>query len=311
MGKPLRIAVIGNGRWGKNIIRTLNTLPECVVSYTATRDYVFLFKKNDIDAVVIATPPKTHTAIALKFLVRKIPLFIEKPMTTNLLDAHRIATVSKKMKTPVFVGHIDLYNPAYQAVQATVRKLGVLHLVVSEGASMGPFRSDVSVLWDWAPHGCAMILDAVGEKPTSVQALGTTHISLKKTSYDTSVIKLIFPSGCIGYIHNSRLSPKKKRSLTIVGSKGTAVYSDTETEKAILTLHPLSKKKAEVPTVPHTVLTYEDTPSLTAELRAFLKSVRTRKSPKTDAASGVAVVSILESAEKSIKKGGTRIRVPQ
>lgn len=309
MKKPLRIAVIGNGRWGKNIVKTLRTLPQCVVSYVATRDYAYLLKVDDIDAAVIATPPKTHASIALKFLAQEIPVFIEKPMTMSESEALRITAVSKKMKTPVFVGHIDLYNPAYKAVHAQVRKLGALHAVVSEGAGMGPFRSDASVLWDWAPHNCAMIFDTVGKKPTFVQALGTTHVSSSASSYDVSVIKLTFPGGCVGYIHNSRISPRKKRSLTIVGNKGTAIYSDTESEKAIVTFHPLSKKVASAPNNPPVVLPYVAISPLEAELSAFIKSVRTKKASKTDAWNGLAVVSIIEAAHLSIKKGGARVRV--
>ena len=309
MKKPLRIAVIGNGRWGKNIIKTLNTLPECVVSYIATHDYTYLLRKDDIDAVVIATPPNTHTKIALQFLAKKIPLFIEKPMTVTLKDARTLREMSKKMGTSIFVGHIDLYNPAYIALQKAKNKVGVIHTVMSEGASMGPFRNDVSVLFDWAPHNCAMLLDTIGEMPIAVQAFGASILKPKSNHYDTVSIKLTFPSGRVGFIFNSRLSPKKKRNLSIVGTKGTLVYNDVETEKAVVSLHPITIKRSEAPSQPPIALPYDNSSPLTEELSAFLKSVRTKKSPKTDARNGANVVSILEAAEKSIRKGGTRVRI--
>jgi len=307
--KPLRIAVIGNGRWGKNIIKTLNALPECAVSYTATRDYAFLLKKDDIDGVVIATPPKTHTKIALQFITKKIPTFIEKPMTTSVKDAVRLRDASKAARTAVFVGHIDLYNPAYIAAHAKIRTLGPIHAITSEGVSMGPFRGDTSVLFDWAPHNCAMVLDTVGQMPTSVQAWGESVLKPKSSLFDITTLRLTFPSGLVGTIHNSRLSPKKKRSLTVVGTKGSVVYSDTDVEKVLKFTHTISQKSASAPTESPIAIAYGTATPLTAEMQAFLKSIRTKRASKTDVYNGVAVVTILEAAEKSILKGGTRINI--
>ena len=77
--KTVRLAQIGLGAWGKNIEKTLRALSGCELAYTATEDWRELLDKKDIDGAVIATPPATHAEIAIAFLQRGVPVFIEKP----------------------------------------------------------------------------------------------------------------------------------------------------------------------------------------------------------------------------------------
>ena len=93
----MKIAVIGLGEWGKNLMRNLSDLKvlshavddnsnslelisrkfpevECLDNYDS------LIETN-IDAVVIATPAHSHYEIALAFLKAGKDVFIEKPMT--------------------------------------------------------------------------------------------------------------------------------------------------------------------------------------------------------------------------------------
>lgn len=100
MREKLNLAVIGTGRWGKNIIKTLELFSWCSVAYTANHNYHTLLKKEDIDAVLIATPAETHMRVALPFIQKRVPVFIEKPFTTNLKDAKRLARASQKAKNP-------------------------------------------------------------------------------------------------------------------------------------------------------------------------------------------------------------------
>ncbi len=310
--QPLRIAVIGSGRWGKNIIKTLGSNPGCLVVYTVTRNYKELLKKEDIDAVVIATPPATHASIALPFIERRMPVFIEKPLTTSLSDAKRLQAASAKYKTPVFVGHIHLYNPAFIKAKELLKRVGKLQMISGEGASNGPFRDDYSAMWDWAPHDLSMMLDLAGAKPLSVQAWGESLTRKKSRLHDFTIMKILFPSGLVGVIHSSKLSPEKRRKLTIVGSRSSIIYDDTAEKKVTFfedsgpTISS-NKVKENQPILSYP--TYEAASPLTQELKAFLEMARTHKKPKTDLASGLEVVAILEAAEQSIKAGGKIIKI--
>jgi len=299
MKKSVRLAVIGRGRWGKNIIKTLEALPECVVAYVVTREYKELLKKSDIDGVIIATPPSTHAEIALPFIERGLPVFIEKPMTTSVVSAKRLLAASKKHGTPVFVGHIHLYNPAYHAAKKAIQKVGRLRMIVGEGANNGPVRNDYSAMWDWAPHDLSMMLDMVGKMPTRVQAWGVAKLRPGTKLWDFSQIKLEFPGGVTGIVMSSWLMPQKRKRLNVVGEKGSVVYDDTLGEKKVSVL-----TGTEV-----TYPTYARDMPLTLEMKEFLAATRTGKKPKTDVLQGLAVVVILEAAEKSIAGGGKLVRI--
>lgn len=317
MHKLVRVAVIGKGRWGANIIRTLESLPGVVISHIETREYTTLLQKSDIDAVIVATPATTHTKIALSFITKGVPTFIEKPMTTSVAEAKRIVAAAKKYKTPVFVGHIHLYSPAYKEAKKLSKTLGSLRLLAGEGMNNGPVRSDTSATWDWAPHDVSMMLDIVGAMPLSVQAWGSALLRPGTAHYDTVHVRLLFPKGIVGLIHSSWLSPQKRKRLTVVGTKSSLTYNDAATTQKVTlykNMGPNVTKKGRVVSVAtqESEISYppyaEEMP-LTAEMSAFIDTVRTGKRPATDADSGLAVVAVLEAAEKSIAKNGALVKV--
>jgi predicted dehydrogenase len=102
----LRIGAIGCGYWGPNLIRNFVEIPGASVIAVsdlqvepmnrmrqrfpeieyAVRDYREMFTMN-LDAVVIATPPATHHAIARDCLEHGLHVLVEKPITLNSEDA--------------------------------------------------------------------------------------------------------------------------------------------------------------------------------------------------------------------------------
>lgn len=311
MKKSYRTAVIGAGRWGKKIITTLEKMPEAVITYIETHSYQKLIAKKDIDAVIIATPASTHARIALPFIKRGLPVFIEKPVTTSLVDAENLESAAQKSGSLVFVGHIHFYNPAYKKTKELVKKIGRIRFLYGEGFNNGPYRSDISAMWDWAPHDIAMMIDLVGSKPVSAQAWGISFLRPKTKLYDIAHIKLIFSDGAVGFILNSWLFPDKRKRITIVGEKNSIVFDNAAEQKVTLykNMGPVVKRKkglVEVlrnePQIIH--LSYAEDMPLASELRAFFKNIRLKEKPKTGIAEGIATVEILEAAEKSIAQGG-------
>ncbi len=313
MKKPVRIAVIGSGRWGTNIIRTLKTLSGVEVAYVVTRDYQTLISKNDIDAVVVATPPKSHVTVALPFIKKGLPVFIEKPLSLSLTEGKRLLRASRESGSLVFVGHIHLYNPAFIEAKKEIGKAGKLTYLLGEGMSNGPFRDDYSALWDWAPHDLSMMLAIAKEIPRSVEAWGLSITRPKTRLHDITILKLLFPSGLVGVIHSSKLSPEKRRKLTVQGSKHTVAYDDTLPEQKVTVYkgHAPKINTGRVienqPVLSHPL--YENVSPLTRELEAFLQMIKTKKKPVADIESGLAVVQILEAAEKSMSAGGKKTRI--
>lgn len=266
--KSLRIGVIGSGRWGTNIIRTLGELPGCEVVFAVGRDFAEALQTHDVDAVAVATPSSTHRVVAEAVLKRGIPVFIEKPLATSLKDAQAIAATAKKHDAAVFVGHIHLYNPAYLAMKQELKRIGTIHRVLAEAGGPGPVRADTNTLWDWTPHDVALLLDIFGRAPTKVDARGDD---------DAVSLCLRFPGNTEGFIYNSRAMPEKTRRITVVGELGSVAFDDF------------------LPKLPGAVS------PLTAELKAWLGSLRGKKIP-TDLAEGLAVMKVLDAAGRLIKK---------
>lgn len=301
MTPPLRIAVIGTGRWGSRIIETLETLPACIITHRATHNYKELLHKSDIDGIVIATPASTHAIIAQDFIKKGIPLFIEKPLTANLKEAQALNTLAKKHHASIFVGHIHCYNSAYRTLKVQSKKIGDIRTIFAESMSAGPVRSDVSVLWDWAPHDTYLMIDLLKKNPTSVQAWGTTSLQTNKNHYDSTAIKLTFPGNVTGILTNSWVSPEKRKHFTVIGTKGSLVFDDAKKEDKVI--HYTPKKPQGTP------LAYENTMPLTNELSAWLTSIKTNKKPATGIEAGLLVVKILTAAEQSIQKNGESVKI--
>ena len=60
----MHVGLIGNGYWGKIYLKTFDKMFNVDAVSVYTRDYKDVFKNNDIDRVIIATPLQTHFQIA-------------------------------------------------------------------------------------------------------------------------------------------------------------------------------------------------------------------------------------------------------
>ncbi len=295
---PIRLALIGTGRWGSNILKTVSLIPNCNIVYQADRKWHTLLTKQDIDGVIIATPPSTHAAIALPFIRRGVPVFIEKPMTLSVKEARALAAAAKKSGSVVFVGHLYLYNPAYQTAKKLSKTLvGKPLLLLSEAGGNGPQRSDCSALWDYGSHSVYQVLDIVGAMPISVQAWGSASLRPKTTLWDTAQMKLTFKNGVTGFVLTSSVLSAKRTRLTLVGAKNSVVYDNVLPEKKVT----LCKgAKLSYPA-------YVAGAPLPFELQAFVRTISKKTKPLSGVLEGLAVVQILDAAEKSIRAKGRAI----
>jgi predicted dehydrogenase len=282
---PARIALIGHGRWGANIERTLKELPTAELAHVVGRDWQGLLSKVDIDGVVIATPPSSHAEIALAFIAKGVPIFIEKPMTSDRESAQKIVDASAARNSPVTVGHIHLYNPAFEAFTAALPSLGRLISLAGEESHDGPVRSDYSVLWDAMPHDLSMMIWIAGI-PDEARAEGADAAPGTRL-FGRGSMELRFPGGVTGSIRSDWFGPVKKRRFQATCEDGTAVYDDRAPEHKVIVTDG-----AGVETYP----SYPARQPLACELAAFVDTVLHGTKPRSDAALGYTIVRILEQA---------------
>jgi len=334
----VKMGIIGFGYWGPNLARNFYELPSSQLVAIAdlreeqlkrakskypgvvlVSDYQDLFKMN-LDAVVIATPPKTHYRIAKDCLLHGLHVMVEKPLTQNSREAEELIQIADDMHLTLMVGHTFEYNSAVVAMKKFIecKEFGDLYYIDSARLNLGLFQRDSNVLWDLAPHDISILLYLLNENPISVSAQGMPCVT--PGVYDVAYLSLIFPRNLTAYVHVSWLDPCKVRRVTVVGSKKMAVYNDMEAEGKI----KIYDKGIEAPdytdgfgefeynyrsgdiTIPH----IHFVEPLLQQCQHFVESIVNHTEPKSSGRSGLRVVKILEAAQRSMSKSSTHELIP-
>ena len=247
MAAPLRLGLVGAGRWGRNYIRTLAGLEgarlaalasgnpdsaelvpkDCLIS----TDWQAILNPHLIDAVVIATPPAVHARIATAAVELGLPVLVEKPMTLSLADARALANAATANGVLTMVGHTHLHSAAFRELKHEGNRLGELLHTRSAGGNWGPFRLDTPVLWDWGPHDVAMSLDLFGGFPKTIHATRKISSPGSQESGEAIAISLEFGNGTHADIHLSNIERKKQRLFEATYAGGTLIYDDLAPDK--------------------------------------------------------------------------------
>jgi len=238
----IKVAVIGAGNWGKNLVKNFYELGalSAVVDEDEGRlnkvgkDYkgVHLLTslnnlwKMDIPAVAIATPAPTHYEITKTALTKGRDVFVEKPFTLNASQAEELVTLAKSSGRIIMVGHLLLYQPAIRWIKDCILKntLGKLYFLHQERLNLGRARRGENALWSLGVHDVAVFLDLVGKNPLRVEVVGQPV--LQKDVEDDVYLHLAFPEGVAAHLHASWLWPEKHRRLTAVFERGMLVYDE-------------------------------------------------------------------------------------
>lgn len=285
----LHIGLIGRGRWSGIVADTLSTFDDVSIKRISNTHDVDV----SLSAVIVANASTDHAASALPYIASGVPTFIEKPMTTSVSDAERIRNVANDSGAPVFVGHIHLYNPAFEALLNTAPQLGQLRYVLCEGANATP-RTDTNVLWDWLPHDLSMLMTLFGREPDSAAAWALDNDANPRAA---SVRYRFGDCSCMCTV--SWLSPLARKTMTVVGEAGALVLDDKVVHKLIHCGHDGVQ----------TPISHGSQRPLTRELAAFLQVVRARDASRSNLDLAVVIAHCIEAAEQSMACGGTPITI--
>lgn len=247
--RTVRLGLVGAGAWGRNYIRTIAGLtgvalarvashnpdtaslvpPDCVV----TPDWRDLVGAADLDGLILAVPPKVQATIAEAAIRARLPLLLEKPVAIGVAETQRLAELASQAGVPVLVDHVYLFHPAYVALKVLVGKHGGARAIRSVGGAHGPFRPDLPVLWDWAPHGVAMCLDLVGETPCAVAGACIRSQDTPDGRGEIWALDLKFPCGTEANVTVGNLMETKNRRFTAILSEGEVTFDDCREEKLV------------------------------------------------------------------------------
>jgi len=334
----VNIGIIGCGHWGPNYIRNFEQLKASQVSVCCdlsrknldnitrrfhsiktTLDYNKMLKDKTIDAVVIATPAKTHYRIAKDALLNNKHILVEKPLCLSYGDCVKLIVLAKKKKKILMVGHTFLFNPAVKKLKEYIRKgtLGDIYYLHATRTHLGLVRSDVNASWDLVPHDISIFSYLLEKEPVSLSATGGSF--LRKPRQDVVFINLTYPGGVIANIHASWADSNKVREIQVIGSRARVVFDDLNNlEKVRLYKKGISVDKSYVNFGEFQLLLrdgdilspkVDPQEPLKLQCQHFISCVQSGKRPFTDGKNGAQVVRVMNAIDRSLKSEGRIVKL--
>jgi predicted dehydrogenase len=244
-------------------------------------------------------------------------VFVEKPFTSNAVQAGELIEIAARKKLLIMVDHTFLFTGAVRKIHDLIKSdvLGELYYYDSVRVNLGLFQHDVSVIWDLAPHDLSIMDYLIAQQAEAVVATGESHLNGHE---DIAFITVYFPKNVIAHINVNWLSPVKVRTTLIGGQKKMLVWNDVEADEKI----KVYDKGVEITSaegVRELLVNYrsgdmwspqiEQVEALRLELGYFAECITNNKVPFNDGLAGLRVVKMLEAADRSIKKRGEQVRL--
>jgi predicted dehydrogenase len=333
---PLRVAQVGLGYWGPNLLRVLSELDDVDVrwicdldqdrlatagrrcpSARATTSVGEVLEDPEVDAVLIVTPVFTHYDLALQCLLAGKHTFVEKPLASSGEEAARLVALADDADRVLMCGHTFIYSPPVRELKRRIDagELGDLFFVSSSRVNLGRHQQDVSVVWDLGPHDFSILLHLLEEVPEWVRAVGRD--SIVDGIPDVAFVSLGFPSGLIANAELSWLAPSKLRRMVLVGQKKMAVYEDGHGEPVRIFDHGVTYRDPESFGEYHlsyrtgdiTVPAMSTREPLVSELADFVATIRGGGPPLADLRLATDVIRVTEAVSRSLMEGGALVRL--
>jgi predicted dehydrogenase len=138
----------------KERARTIAKLQEKDVHH----DYREMLARNDVDAVIIATPDHWHGRMTLDALAAGKDVYLQKPMTYAIEEARQIAATAKKLNRIVSVGVQGTSDPRYKIAREAIAAGEIGELLMAQANSA---RNSLLGEWNWRvePEGTTETID--------------------------------------------------------------------------------------------------------------------------------------------------------
>lgn len=346
---PMNIAIVGVGYWGPKLVKIFQSIPgvsvavlcdlnqellsrvgnECGLSDHLTTDFDALLRDEErrfeIDAVILATPPKTHYELAKKALGAGKHVFVEKPLATEYAGAQELAEISQASGRTLFVDHTFCYDEVFGEIRKKIIQgdLGAISYARFSWLGARQKEHGPDVLWDSGPHAYAAFQFLMGRRPIRVSMRrfaslpGDIASALAgriifegeeegKESFadivlawkDQTVDGYPVPKSAEVIIRGAREAIRYEGSFE---KRSALVYAGRETVE--IPHSPFAPAAFNAAPVPFAGVSYTDEPLKSACL-AFIESIQNKKPPSTDGIFGSGVVRLLEAAARSSAENG-------
>jgi predicted dehydrogenase len=333
---------VGCGQWGPNHIRNFNQTGRSQVVRCADRDTkrlaamqrmfpgieasedgLALAGADDIDCVVVATPPGSHYPIVSTALDHGKDVLCEKPLCSDSALCADLVERARRNGRILMVGHVFLFNAGIRALRERMESgsLGAIRYLHAARTNLGPIRQDVNAAMDLAAHDVSIFGYLLGSLPDSVSARGQAW--LNPGVEDVVFASLRYPNEVLANLHVSWLDPRKVRRITAVGDAGMALWDDIDVTAPLTLYDKMVKRDMDYESFGEFRLrTHEGdvmipkihlVEPLREQTTHFLDCVETRSQPLSDGRNGLEVVCVLEAMQESMDQDGApvTVRVPE
>jgi UDP-2-acetamido-3-amino-2,3-dideoxy-glucuronate N-acetyltransferase len=325
-----KVAVVGMGYWGKNLVRNFHELgalavicdssesveADCHKKYRDVRfcrEFSEVLSDPDVAGIVLATPAVAHYAMAREAIIAGKDVFVEKPLAVEVWQGAELEKLAEENKRILMVGHILQYHPAVLKLRELVHtgSLGQIRYLYSNRLNIGKIRAEENILWSFAPHDISVLLGLLNEFPSRISSHGAAY--LHRNIFDVTMSHFDFPSGAQAHIYVSWLHPFKVQRLVVVGSEKMALFDDLAEDKLVLYAHRVTWKDR-IPTAVKAdaePVALANVEPLKEECRHFLDCVVSRRRPTTDAQEGLRVLRVLDACQRSLAHRGEAIELEE
>jgi predicted dehydrogenase len=338
MSTPIGIGIVGYGYWGPNMVRNVADARDLRLAGVCEPDAERATRAADrhpgvpvhaeldamlddpaVEAVIVATPPRTHFDVASRALVAGRHVLVEKPMARTSIEAITLIELAVAARKVLMPGHTFLYSPPVNLVRDLVAdgQLGDVYFVTSSRMNLGKYQPD-GVICDLAPHDLSILLHWLDEPLVRISAVAQEVFQDEVP--ETAFLTAHFAGGTTANLQLSWLAPRKVRQTIVVGSRRMVHYEDTSADEAVR-LYDRGLDFSPPESFGEYRLTYrtgdmiapriEAAEPLALELADFAEAVRTGREPRSNALLGLEIVLALEAAAQSLREGGRPVDVAQ
>jgi predicted dehydrogenase len=337
---PVRVAVLGAGYWGPNLIRNFMSSPHTDLRWvcdldlerasravgprsgvTVTDSLDDVLSDPDVEAVAIATPVTTHADLAIACLDAGKHVLVEKPLALSVVEGEKVVAAAEERGLVLMCDHTYCYTPAVRRMRELIRSgdIGEIQYVDSVRINFGLIRDDIDVFWDLAPHDLS-ILDFILPEGCAAQAVNAQAADPIGAGHPcVGYLAMPLSGGAIAHIHVNWLSPTKVRTTIVGGSKRIILWDDLNPSQRLsmydkgVDLNGGSDRETRrdalvsyrigdmvAPALP-------EHEALLGVAEEFASSIRQGRRPLTDGEAGLRVLRILEAAARSLELNGTAV----
>jgi predicted dehydrogenase len=327
--KPIRVAVVGAGEFGKNHVRVWQEIegaelagvvdanPERAAKIaeefgTRVIGDIDALAAEGVNAVSLAVPTKEHAKIGCRLLDAGMDVLVEKPMAASLDEADKLIVTAARAGRVLQVGHVERFNPAVVAAQKIVSR--PMFFEVHRLGIFTPRSLDIDVVYDVMIHDLDILLSLVDSPIVDLKAVGIPVITEK---VDIAHARVEFETGTVANITASRVSTERVRKMRFF-QEHEYVSLDFARQDALRIkvtpgvtagVAPSATSSGLQPAIGFEKLNTGAEEPLRAELRAFLTSVRTRKPGGVDGAAGRRALALADRVMAGILEHSKRVQL--